>query len=318
MKYNLGIDLGGTSIKVGVVDSNYKIIGRSSRLTLSPRQPEAIADDMAAASLAAIDDAGLKLADIETVGIGSPGVIDPSKGRIIYSNNLQFEDVAICSLISERLGGKPTLILNDANAAALGELKAGAGRNVESFVAVTLGTGIGTGVILNSKLYYGFNSSGGELGHIVIEHNGKPCTCGRRGCFEAYSSASGLIGMTREYMEADPKTIMWELTGGNLDAISTHTAFEGMRAGDETAKKVIDEYIDYLGTGILNIVNALAPEIICIGGGIGNQSEILIPPLSRRLKTESFGRNCEILTQIVPAELGNDAGIIGAASLGDF
>ena len=209
MKY-LGIDLGGTNVAAAVVDEEGAVLGKVSLPT--PRGVEAVADQMAAASRAAVEAAGLSMDDIASVGIGSPGAIDPENGVVKFWSNLDFRNVPLAEMMSRRLG-KEIYLENDANAAALGEYAAGAGKGSQSLVLVTLGTGVGSGAVLNGKLYTGFNYAGMEAGHMVIEHGGRPCTCGRRGCFEAYCSATALIKRTREVMEEDPNSLLWKLAG---------------------------------------------------------------------------------------------------------
>ena len=307
----LGIDLGGTNVAAAVVDREGTILGRASLPT--PRGAEAVADQMAAASLAAAEAAGLTLEGVASVGIGSPGAIDPTAGVVKFWSNLDFEDVPLGEMMAARLG-KEIWLENDANAAALGEYVAGAGKGSQSMVAVTLGTGLGGGAVLNGKLYTGFNYAGLEVGHMVIEHGGRPCTCGRRGCFEAYCSATALIKRTREAMEADPNSLLWKLAG-SLEAVNGRTPFDAAAQGDAAAGRVIDEYVDYLGCGIASLVNIFQPEVICIGGGPSAQGETLMAPVRYILNREDYARNNVHRTRLVRASLGNDAGIIGAALL---
>ena len=256
MKY-LGIDLGGTNVAAAVVDSEGTILGKVSLPT--PRGAEAVADQMAAAARGAAEAAGTALDEVVSVGIGAPGAIEPDTGVIKYWSNLDFTNVPITALMKARLD-KEILLENDANAAALGEYAAGAGKGSQSMVAVTLGTGVGGGAILNGKLYTGFNYAGMEIGHFVIEHGGRLCTCGRRGCFEAYCSATALIKRTRQVMEEDRTSRLWELAG-SLEGVNGRTPFDAAAQGDPAAGKVIDEYVDYLGCGVASLVNIFQPEV---------------------------------------------------------
>lgn len=310
--YHLGIDLGGTNIAVGVVDENYKIVGRGKMKTNCPRPAEEICDDMATAAKKAIEDAGLTMDDIDTIGIGAPGSINPFTGVIAVSNNLRFENVSMGKMLSERLG-RDVFLENDANAAAYGEFLAGAGRGTKDMVAITLGTGVGGGIIIDGKLFAGSNLAGGELGHTVIVHNGEQCTCGRKGCWEAYASATGLINLTKKFMEANPDSKMWELCGGDINNASGRTAYDGMRAGDKAATEVVDLYEDYVACGITNMINIFQPEVLCIGGGISKEGDTLLNPIKDKVSTDRFTKNVEKQTAVKIAELGNDAGIIGAA-----
>lgn len=308
----LGIDLGGTNVAAAVVDQDGTILGKVSLPT--PRTgPEAVADQMAAAARAAVEQAGIGMEEIQSVGIGSPGTIEPQHGLIKFWSNLDFEDVPLAALMEERLN-KPIYLENDANAAALGEFAAGAGKGSQSMVAITLGTGVGGGAVLGGKLYTGFNYAGMEVGHFVIEHGGRQCTCGRKGCFEAYCSATALIKRTREVMEENPDSLLWQLAG-SLDKVNGRTPFDAAAQGDAAAGKVIDEYVDYLGCGVASLVNIFQPEVFCIGGGPSAQGETLMAPVRYILNREDYARNSVHRTRLVRAALGNDAGIIGAALL---
>ncbi len=312
--YHLGIDLGGTNIAVGVVDNNYNIIGRGKVKTNAPRPAEEICDDMYKAAKMAVQDAGLNFEDISTVGVGSPGSVNPKTGVIGTSNNLRFNNVPMGEMLKERFKCN-VFMENDASAAAYGEFIAGAGVGTENFVAITLGTGVGSGIIIDGKLFAGHNFSGGELGHTVIVYNGLPCTCGRKGCWEAYASATGLINLTKRAMEKDDKTVMWELCGNNIKNVNGRTAYDGMRANDKTAIKVVEEYTNYVACGIINTINTFQPEVLCIGGGISKEGDNLTVPITKIVEEERFSKNIEKQTEIKIAKLGNDAGIIGAAFL---
>lgn len=318
--YYLGIDLGGTNIAAAVTDEAGAILGRASIPT--PRGgdvPAGVAGTMAEASRAAAEDAGLRLEEVGSVGIGSPGTIDPESGTILYWSNLDFQNVPLTALLRERLPmDVPIYMENDANAAALGEYAAGAGKGSQSMVAITLGTGVGGGAVLNGKLYTGFNYAGMEVGHFVLEQGGRLCTCGRRGCFEAYCSATALIQRTRELMEKNPKSLLWKLAEGDLAKVNGRLPFDAAALGDAVAGKVVDEYVEYLGSGVASLVNILQPEVFCIGGGLSNQGETLMAPVRYILNREDYARNNAHRTRLMRAQLGNDAGIIGAALLPKF
>ena len=264
--YRIGIDLGGTNIVAGVVDRNYNIIAKAKRKTRVPRPADEIIRDMAQASLEAVESAGLSIDDIELVGVGSPGTCNPDTGIIEYANNMGFENLPMRDNLGAILK-KDVYIENDANAAALGEALAGAAKGAQSCVCITLGTGVGGGIIIDGRIYGGFNFAGAELGHTVIVVDGYPCTCGRNGCWESYASATGLIRQTREAMRNNPGSAMWEVAG-SLDNVDGRTAFDAMRKGDPAAKEVVDNYIKYVACGLTNVVNIFQPEILCIGGGI--------------------------------------------------
>lgn len=315
--YRIGIDLGGTNIVAGVVDENYKIIGKGKMKTNMPRPAEAIADDMAKAVFMAIEDAGLTIDDIEVLGIGSPGAIDPINGVVTYANNLDFFDLPITAMMKERVG-KDFYVENDANAAAYGEYIAGAGQGTKNFVAITLGTGVGGGIIIDGKIYSGSNYAGGELGHTVISMNGEKCTCGRYGCWEAYASATALINQTAQAMRRYPDSLMWKLCDGDINNVSGITAFNAMRNNDPIGRMVVERYCEYVAVGISNILNVFQPDVICIGGGISNEGEALTEPIKAFVAGENYARSVTHKAVIKTADLGNDAGIIGAAYLCDL
>ncbi|MBR4973433.1 MAG: ROK family protein [Clostridia bacterium] len=315
--YRLGIDLGGTNIVAGVVDENFKIIATAKRKTNCPRPAEEIVDDMAAVAIEAISNANLTLSDIEAAGVGTPGCIDAENGIVTYSNNLDFYDLPLTSMLKEKTGLN-FFVENDANAAAYGEFVAGAGKGTKDFIMITLGTGVGGGIIIDGKIRSGYNSAGGELGHTVIEMNGEACSCGRHGCWEAYASATALIRQTKQAMIKYPDSVMWELCDRDISKVNGITAFEAMRKGDFAGKLVVDRYIEYISVGIANNVNIFQPEIICIGGGISKEGDTLIDPIKKYLKGENYARYMKLNADVKAAVLGNDAGIIGAAYICDL
>jgi len=312
--YYIGIDLGGTNIVSSVVNDEYKIIGTSKTATNSPRSAEEIFDDIARVSKEAVKNAGLELSDIESVGLGTPGTVN-SDGVIEFANNLVFNNVPAKQMLIDRLGIERVYIENDANCAALGEAYAGVGDGAKDFVAVTLGTGVGSGIIVDGKIVNGINYAGGECGHMVIMVDGAQCTCGRKGCWEAYASATALINQTKQAMEENPDSVMHQLAAEE-GKVSGRTAFDAMRKGDIAGIKVVDQYIKYVACGIINLVNALQPEIICVGGGICNEGDTLMEPIRKYVQAERYSIYSKFQTKIVKAQLGNDAGVIGAALLG--
>lgn len=312
--YRIGIDLGGTNIVAGVVDENFNIIGRGKLKTNAPRPAEEIFDDIASAVNAAIADAGITMDEVKSIGLGTPGTVNKALGTIEFANNLKFDNVPAGAMLKERLG-KECFMDNDANCAALGEAKAGAGNGVNDFIAITLGTGVGSGVVTNGKILSGANYAAAEMGHMVIVVDGVKCTCGRHGCWESYASATALISQTREMMRHEQDSLMWGLCDDDINKVNGRTAFDGMRAGDAAAKKVVDRYIYYVACGLINAINIFQPEIICIGGGISHEGETLLEPLRRHIRRERYSMYSKTQTRICVAELGNDAGIIGAALL---
>ncbi len=314
MKYYVGIDLGGTNIVAGVVDEEYNIIAKASTKTNCPRPEKEIADDMAKMAIEAVKNAKLSMDQIEWIGVGTPGIANSETGIIEYSNNLGFKDTPMVKYIQETID-KPVFIENDANAAAYGEFVAGAAKGAKNAVCITLGTGVGGGIIIDGRIYSGSNFAGAEIGHTVIEVDGAQCSCGRKGCFEAYSSATGLIRMTKEAIAEHPDCIMAQ-SEKEKGKVTARTSFDCMRAGDKYAKAVVDKYIKYLAAGITNTINIFQPDILCIGGGVCNEGDPLLLPMKELVAKEVYTRNSEKNTEIVIAKLGNDAGIIGAAFLG--
>ena len=314
--YNIGIDLGGTNIVASVVNEDYRILGTGKTPTSTPRSADEIFDDIAAMCREAMDKAGVTINDISSIGMGTPGTVN-GEGVIEFANNLGFNNVPARDMLKERLGDLPVFIANDANCAALGEAYAGCGNGSKNFVAVTLGTGVGSGIIVDGKIVTGVNFAGGECGHMVIMVDGEACTCGRRGCWEAYASATALIRQSKEAMEKYPDSVMHELAKAE-GKVSGRTAFDAMRKGDIAGIEVVDNYIKYVACGLIDIVNALQPEIICVGGGICNEGDTLMTPLKRFVQAERYSIHSKIQTKIMKAELGNDAGVIGAALLGSI
>ncbi|MCQ2458930.1 MAG: ROK family glucokinase [Ruminococcus sp.] len=314
MKYYVGIDLGGTNIVAGVVDEEYNIIAKASTKTNCPRPEKEIADDMARMALEAVKNANLTIDDIEWVGVGTPGIANSETGIIEYSNNLGFNNTPMVKYIQEKID-KPVFIENDANAAAYGEFVAGAAKGSKNAVCITLGTGVGGGIIIDGKIYSGSNFAGAEIGHTVVHVDGAQCSCGRKGCFEAYSSATGLIRMTNEAIAEHKDSIMAK-SAEEKGKVTARTSFDCMRAGDKYAKAVVDKYIKYLAAGITNTINIFQPDVLCIGGGVCNEGDPLLLPVKALVKEEVYTRNSDKNTEIVIAKLGNDAGIIGAAFLG--
>lgn len=311
--YNIGIDLGGTNIKVGLVNEKYEIIAKATAPTDLPRPAEAICKSIVDTVWKVLNEAKVTIGEVNSIGIGTPGVANRNSGTVLYSCNLDFKNTDLRSLIKKYLD-KPLYVENDANAAAFGEVLAGAGKGFKDVIVVTLGTGVGGGIIIDGKIYTGFNFCGAELGHTVIEFGGRQCSCGRKGCFEAYSSATALINMTKEAMEEHKDSKMWEIAG-SLDNVDGKTAFDGMRADDAAAKDVVKTYIDYLGCGLVNIINTFQPEVLLIGGGICKEGENLTNPLNEIIRRDSYCIDAERTTKLDICKLGNDAGIIGAAFL---
>lgn len=305
----IGIDLGGTNIAAGLLDDSGNIIAKGSVPTLRGRAYTEIVKDMANLCEELISEADLKEDDIKAIGIGSPGTIDSENGVVVYAANLQMEKVPIADELKKYIN-VPIALENDANAAAYGEYIA-CGHEADSFVLVTLGTGVGSGIILNKKIYRGFNGAGAEIGHITVQTDGRPCTCGRNGCFEAYASVTALIAQTKEALAENPDSIMHEWVS-RVGHVSGRTSFECAKQGDSAAAEVRDNYIRYVAEGVTNIVNIFQPEIIVIGGGISKEGDTLLVPLREFVYKNDFNKFMK-KTDIRIAKLRNDAGIVGAA-----
>lgn len=306
----VGIDLGGMSAKSGVFKDGELIL--KERVETNPADgAKGVAEKLSALAKDVTEHAGFSFKDVKAIGIGSPGVIDSNTGIVAKWGNYNWVRVPLAGMVSDATG-KPVYLTNDANAAALGEAKFGVGSNYKDCILVTLGTGVGGGIVLNGKLFEGFRSAGGEVGHMVIKTNGRPCGCGRKGCFEQYSSATALIRATCDAMLKDPSSLLWEVTGGSLDRVDGSTAFKGAKLGDSTAQIVVDEYIFNLGEGIANLVNIFRPQAIMLGGGIANEGDALLTPLRAYVNNVIYVNTDYAPLDIVRAKLGNDAGIYGA------
>ncbi|MBR3290146.1 MAG: ROK family protein [Clostridia bacterium] len=309
----IGIDIGGTFLKAGVVSDDGQVIATASRPTGAERPADAIMADIAAVAQDAADAAGLTMADIQTVGAGCPGTCNRQTGMVEYANNLHFVNVPLGERLRTLLKA-PVYVENDANAAVLGEHIAGAAKGADDCACITLGTGVGGGVMVNGRLITGVNGSGGELGHMVICVDGEPCTCGRNGCWESYASVSALIRQTRAAMQAHPESALWRQAPA-LDRVDGRTPFDAMRQGDAVAAAVVERYLRYVAAGIINIINIFQPDILCIGGAISKEGDTLLDPIRRTVIQERYNRYSDRQTRLCVAELGNRAGLIGAAFL---
>lgn len=313
--YYIGVDIGGTGIKVGIVAENGEIICKQSAPTQASEGYEVLTKDIANLIEKTLDEAKISIDDVKSIGMGCPGSIDDKNGIVLYSNNINLNNAPICEEM-KKYYDKPSYIGNDANCAALGEFFALGDDSIENFVAITLGTGVGGGVIINKKLFTGSNGIAGELGHIGIELDGEPCTCGRCGCWEAYASATALVKQTLAMADKYPDSIVAKKVKAHGRA-SGKTSFDAMREGDEAGKKIVENYIKYVGEGIINLINTFQPDVLAIGGGISREGDNLLNPVKAYVEGKTYGYDSAIKnTSITIAKLGNDAGIIGAAFLG--
>ncbi len=311
--YYIGIDLGGTNISAGIVDENGNIFVKSSTPTMNGRAADDIIDDMAELCKKLMAELRIDTADVESIGIGMPGTMDKEKGISIYANNLNFNNINIVEEMEKRID-LPCYIENDANCAAIGENVCGVAYGNRNIIYITIGTGVGAGIIINGRVFDGSFGGGGEAGHMVIVANGEECTCGRKGCWEAYASASALRREGRIAAAKYPNSKIYDLVDGNIKLIDAKTVFDAADMGDEVALEIIDRYIEYVAIGLVNLVNIFQPEAIVIGGGVCAQGDKFIKPLTAILNEKVYGG--ELKTKICIATLGNDAGIVGAAMLG--
>ncbi len=315
MKY-IGIDVGGTNLKAGLVDENGEILSTTSMKIAQIKDQQMLAATMADMTRSLAEMANVPLEKIASVGVGVPGTVEIRSGSLLYSCNLPLRNVPLRRLFHQHLR-MPLYIENDANCAALGEYYVGAGRESKRFVMITLGTGVGGGIVHNGKIFHGSNGMAGEVGHMSIAYGGQPCPCGRRGCWEQYASASALKRLTYEALEKAPQSGLGRVVEENNGIVSGRSAFIAARQGDIVGQQVCDAYISYLAAGIVNLVNIFQPDALAIGGGVSNEDdESLLIPLREAVEKESIPCSREKRTHIVKAELGNQAGIIGAALLG--
>ena len=306
----IGIDLGGTNIAVGLVDDTPKVVVKASRPTNHNRDYQDIVRDMAELCEEVVGAGGYSMADVQGIGVGAPGTVDDKLGEVVYSNNLNWYHVP---LVDELHGYFPDIsirLANDANAAAYGEYTVN-GNGAESFLAVTLGTGVGGGIVLNKKIYSGFNGAGGEIGHMTLKLDGEPCTCGKRGCWEAYASATALIAQTKAAIVRHPDSLMAKSVA-ETGEVSGRTAFEAAKAGDKAAQEVVDTYIRYVADGVNSIINIFQPEVLVLGGGISREGEYLLNPIKEYVGQHTYCKEAA-KTELKIATLFNDAGMIGAA-----
>jgi glucokinase len=315
MKYYAGVDLGGTNIAAGVVDENYNIRSRCGVKTMGLERPfEAVVKDIAHLVEEAVSKAGLDMDGISSVGLGTPSCVNPETRLLVHANNMGWRNVPLYAEL-EKYIKKPLFIKNDADCAALGEALAGYAGEYENVLMVTLGTGIGCGMIINGKIFNGCDHMGAEMGHTKLVYDGVLCTCGQKGCFESYGSATALKTQTREAMKRDPGGKMYELCGGNPEKVNAKLAFDAAKLGDPAAVRVVEQYISYVAAGLSTLITIFRPDVIIIGGGIGSEGEFLLEPLNEQIRALTFAAGEIGVPKAIAAKMGNDAGLIGAAML---
>lgn len=311
----IGVDLGGTAIKIGLVDDNGTIIHKDSVPTRAKEGYEAIISDIANLIKKILEDSNTSINDIKSIGMGAPGAVDNKNGIVKHLENIHMRNAPVREEMNKYFD-LPVYIDNDANCAALGEFYALDDKDIECFVAITLGTGVGSGIIINGKIYTGFNGVAGEFGHTVIYKNGIDCNCGRKGCWENYASATALIRETVKTANEYPNSLLAKLISENDGKANGKIPFDAAKSGDEAAIKVVNEYLENISIGLVDVINILRPEVVVIGGGISNEGESILKPIKDYVYEHVYAKECTEKTDIRIAKLRNDAGIIGAAFLG--
>lgn len=310
----IGIDLGGTGIKAGLVNEDGRILYKTSCPTRAAEGCSAIAEDMGKLVDTILKETNTNKADVKSIGIGVPGAVDNNKGEVIYTANINMKNAPLVAELKKHCDF-PVFLGNDANCAALGEYFALNNPDITNLIAVTLGTGVGGGIILDGKIFTGSNAIAGEIGHMIIDIDGEKCGCGAKGCWEAYASATALIRDTKRAAKKNPDSILAKIIkeDGEVGGI---TPFKAKEMGDETGTKVVENYIKYIAIGIINIINIFQPQSIVIGGGVSKQGDNLVVPLKKYVEKYAYGADFANIAEISTAKLGNDAGLVGAAFLG--
>ena len=313
-KYIIGIDLGGMSAKGALFSYDGELLCADKVKTNKNDGFDGTVLILARLARSLAEMGNIEFPSVEAIGVGSPGVVDSNDGIVLRWSNFAWQNVPLAKELS-LLTGKKVFILNDANAAALGEARFGATAQYQSSILITLGTGVGGGIVFDGKLIEGYKSAGAELGHITIRKGGIPCACGRCGCYEKYASATALISQTRHAMVDNPESSLWDIVDGKLENVDGRTVFIGARNGDETAKRVVEDYVGFLSEGIADLVNIMRPEAIVLGGGVANEGETLFEPLRKAVDERSYIAMDIVPLKIVGAKLGNRAGVYGAFCL---
>ena len=312
--YYIGVDVGGTNIATGLITQSGEMLAKTSVKTLGDRAPEEITKDIYRTIETVIQQTGTPLDEIGGIGLGIPGCFNNDTGVVIETNNMNLSGFHLFQELKKYID-KPMKMANDANCAALGEAAYGAAKGYDDVIMITIGTGIGGGFVCGGKVYNGFNGAAMEVGHISIDWHGKKCNCGRTGCWERYASATALVELTREVMEKNPDSAMHEHVQAHDGEINGRTAFDCARKGDKAANEVVDTFVYYLGNGIVDLINLFQPAVIIVGGGVSNEGDYLLDKLRKFAKGYSYASTKIPQPEFKKAQLGNDAGIIGAGML---
>lgn len=314
MKYYLGVDLGGTNIAAGIVDETFHIVAKESMPTNAGRPVDEIVRDMVHTARQAAASAGIPFDQFSSMGIGMPSYVNPKSHLLVHANNLGWKNIPIYDYLKNHIK-LPVYIENDANCAVLGETLAGIAKDCNNVLMLTLGTGVGGGIVLDKRIYAGADMMGAELGHTKLAYGGIRCTCGQKGCLEAYCSAPALEQQARQVVKENPASLLWNLCGGHMERIKGQLIFQAASMGDGAAKRVVDQYAEYLAAGISTFVAIFRPDIVILGGGIADAGDALLDPLNKKVRESTFAAEEIGVPPVVRAVLGNDAGIIGAALL---
>ena len=312
--YYIGLDVGGTTFKAGVVTEDGRIVHKDAMPTGIERPYQEIIADMAALCKKVAADAGIEMSEIKSIGVGVPGLFDNKTGMIPFCTNLGWHDIPFVAEMKKHLD-TPVYGDNDATVAGLAESVAGVSAGIKDSVFLTLGTGVGGGIIIDGKPYSGAHGCGSEIGHMMIKMGGELCTCGNYGCFERYASATAIIREARKAIVEYPESSMLAACGGDPEKLNAKIVIDAAKAGDAAAKAVFGGYVQALAVGIINIINMLDPEVIVLGGGGSAAGEFLLNAVREAVKPMVFFKTMPY-ARIELAQLGNDAGIIGAAMLG--
>ena len=311
--YYVGVDIGGMSIKTGIVSLEGEIL-HTSIIKTENISPKTQIEKLGVSILDLLCKSKIDKSEVIGIGVGCPGAIYSSQGIVRYSSNLKWTNFPLKEIL-ESVTGIKVRLANDADAATIGEITFGVAKDYNNVIMLTIGTGIGGGIVINKKLYEGSYGVVAELGHINLKYKGLKCGCGRSGCFEKYASATALISQTKRAMRKDKQTIMWQIVDNNIDNVDGKTAFIACKKGDNTAIKVVDKYVEYLSEGILSYCNIFRPDAIILGGGISKEGSYLTDKVVNYLEKMHYGYINSPKCKVLIAKLKNDAGIIGAASL---
>ncbi len=313
--YRIGVDFGGFNVVAVVVDDvTNRIVGKSETQIKVAQSQDFIMKDIKEVIKYAVQSSRLDISQITSIGLGAPGTVNTKEGIVEHASNFALDNAPVKQIIEDEFH-IPTYIENDANCMALGEAIAGAGHGVDNFMAITLGTGVGAGIVINDKLLHGCNDAASELGHMVIKFGGERCKCGRRGCWEAYASSDALVQQTKDAMANNFDSILWDICGGDIRKVDVTTAFEALREKDSLAQSIVNNYIYYVSVGIVNAINIFQPDRLCIGGKIANEGDVLLSRINYYVNNEHYSIYSRKQTIICAATLGNDACAIGAALL---